>query len=106
MYIDVDSGQIWIGDPCYILPRERTSNPGLDYEDLIMNDDNYPPSGVAVIPHRTFKECRPGKGILLSNFDDGSYRVTVSKDAVSGRPVAVTVHLNYPIDTDEVDLTP
>lgn len=93
MYVDVDSGQIWIGDPCYILPCKVTGKEGLDYEDLIEDDSNYPKSGVKAIPHGNGNR---GKGILISNFGgDGSYRVTVSKDAVNGRPVAVTVHFNY-----------
>lgn len=41
--IDVDSGMIWIGDPCYILPstgvevdgKIYNDSPGLLYEDLI-----------------------------------------------------------------------
>jgi hypothetical protein len=87
--ITVDSGQILIGDPCYAL---RDSGPegknGLDYQDLIKDDRNYPDNRVAALPHIAGHN---GLGVLV-NTGDGVFSVSV-KRANNGRLLAVTVHI-------------
>jgi hypothetical protein len=76
-FVAVDSGHVWIGDPCYVLdpsvPRPRQL--GKRWEDIVptmvAND--------AVQWH--FDAGSPGLGIsLASGYGDGAYVVRVRRD--------------------------
>ena len=78
--VPVDSGQLLIVDPCYVLPDNGIYQRVCEQE--YDNGETFAFSGVA------------GIGVKLAGFGgDGSYRVTVTKDD-GGRVTSATVHFD------------
>jgi len=90
----VDSGTIWVGDPCYLIDMSRE-----DWEaavDAVHHKDADPDlQNVSDLRH----------GVWVGTlYGDGSYQVAVERNE-HGRPVRVTIdftqsHLNPPIDDE------
>jgi hypothetical protein len=92
--VGVDSGTIWIGDPCYLVGLTRE-----DWEAAVeaVHAKNADPD------LQNVSELRNGQWISTL-YGDGSYEVTVERNE-HGRPVRVTIdftqsHLNPPIDDE------
>jgi len=67
--IGVDSGTVWIGDPCYFMKGEEWNS----FCDTIDHD--------AGIKNIKYDLGYNGKGVLLDNFGgDGTYGVTIKKN--------------------------
>ncbi len=68
-YVGVDSGMIWVGDPCYIMPDSSAINPGADWNEFCnkIND---------AVPTQNWDEI----GISIHQFGgDGSYPVFIRR---------------------------
>ena len=66
--VGVDSGLIWVGDPCYIMPDNADLNPGADWYEFCDKLDNTVPS----------QEWNAG--ISIQHFGgDGSYPVFIRR---------------------------
>jgi hypothetical protein len=80
----VDSGLIWIGDPCYTLPADASHNPGDDWDQFVAE------LGKSDTPREPTMKNFKGIGVCSSTgYGDGSYPVTA--DVVDGRVRSITV---------------
>ncbi|MDP3013870.1 MAG: hypothetical protein Q8M92_06470, partial [Candidatus Subteraquimicrobiales bacterium] len=78
--INVDSGLVWIGDPCYTLhkePKEIGKTWGEFCEKLVEQDGESGPPTRAMFKHDNGKK---GLGICASVCGDGGYRVVENLD--------------------------
>jgi len=76
--VNVDAGICWIGDPCYILHREKKlpDTLGKDWSEFCNTLDYRGP--VLKQFHHSSKKESPGLGVCVSSgFGDGSYPVFV-----------------------------
>jgi hypothetical protein len=78
--IGVDSGLLWLGDPCYTLPDDSRVNPGRDWDAFTKT--------MIDMPYPAMKNW-DGLGVCVSTGGDGSYPVDVT--LVDGRVQSVTV---------------
>ena len=86
--VEVDSGTLLVGDPCYVLPRRATGSPGVDYEAVLRSD---PRAVVAPLGDRPV--------LLLSGFSgDGTY--PVMGEFEQGELVRICVEFVGPDDED------
>ena len=99
--VAVDAGQIWIGDPCYLIPRTRGSDdnkPPFDWEQYMewtfegYEGESDTPSSMVTRSYQQFnfpngdpKTGHPGLGIAMrSGFGDGYYNVYVKRADIPG----------------------
>jgi hypothetical protein len=86
-HVNVDSGQIMIGDPCYVLPQRAWNRPGRTYDELL---ENTSPSG-------TEQTREPfGRGVALvtsSGYGDGQYPVYITRTR-DGAVRSITVYFD------------
>jgi hypothetical protein len=83
--IGVDAGLCWIGDPCYILPEDRTENVGKDWPDFCRK--------IAGRDHYSFdyRLGHEGVGVCVSTgWGDGTYPVYIERGE-EGRIASATV---------------
>lgn len=105
-HVAVDSGQVMIGDPCYL--SEWTDNngdftPGENYDfsyrgacNATLSDDGY---GVL---NFTFGSGHPGAALACgTRWGDGQYPVTAEFDK-DGRVISLTITFDEPDDESEV----
>lgn len=87
-YCAVDSGQIMIVDPCYVLKEMDAAQAEDAYKEvcsITLNPD-------APFGQKTFSGIA-GDGVVSSTYDgDGNYPVYAHVDE-SGRPRRITIHL-------------
>jgi hypothetical protein len=86
-YIGVDAGLCWIGDPCYVLPDGRDTNPGADWGKFckVISENDKPGNPTA----HNFN----GIGVCVgTGYGDGEYPVTANIE--NGRVMSVTVNFN------------
>jgi hypothetical protein len=87
--VEVDSGTLLIGDPCYVLPRASEGKAGVDYQAVMDIDFTEFASGIGDQPV-----------VLLRNFGgDGSF--PVFGDFVDGELVGIYINLDPPSHDDE-----
>jgi hypothetical protein len=86
--VEVDSGTLIIGDPCYVLPRMKDGKPGVDYEEVVVADSSQ---------HASYLAGQPL--LLLQNFGgDGTF--PVYGEFEDGEFIGVRIHLD-PLMDDE-----
>jgi len=74
-HIGIDAGLCWIGDPCYVLPDDATSNPGPNWGKFCDQLGNDPGPTMKSFP---FPLGHEGLGVCVSTgYGDGLYPVTV-----------------------------
>lgn len=91
-YIDVDSGTVFVGDPCYTHTQdaEHTFPSWYEYCDESFRPENKVAPGV-VAPY----DGKKGIGLEISTaWGDGSYPVSVTRDA-ENRITSVKVHFDW-----------
>ena len=83
-HIGVDAGLCWIGDPCYVLPDDASTNPGHSWPEFCKALEKHDKPGEPTA--HNFH----GIGVCVgTGYGDGSYPVTATiKD---GRVMSVTV---------------
>lgn len=96
--VGVDSGLIWLGDPCYIIHSDD-KNPDLGEnwsefcKQLYPDDETHPNDGVR---QWTYGIGRSGLGVTVgTGWGDGVYDVVVQKDS-SGRIMRVMIDFDPP----------
>ena len=69
--VEVDSGTLVIGDPCYLLRRAAEGRPGVDYEAVLQTDDpvTSPLDGQPVVLLRQFGG--DGSFPVFGEYEDG-----------------------------------
>jgi hypothetical protein len=79
-HVGVDSGTIWIGDPCYILQGERPKNLGKDWSELV--DKTLDKDGKCKLPISfNYDMGHEGLGVMSSTlYGDGVYPVYMVGD--------------------------
>lgn len=106
----VDSGQIMIGDPCYI---KDNFNPDYTHDEFIKNLEKYQtakkyPFTYMGASAATCSEARCGDlddgyaVAVASGYGDGNYPVYVQKNR-DGRVVAAMIDFDNVLDTDDED---
>ena len=92
----VDSGHIFIGDPCYFLPRKADKDKGLDYDDLLKLEEKagYPSAGKA--------QLESGGDVVFSGtgYGDGEYTAVI--EYRNNRPMRITIDFD-PSSVEEDD---
>lgn len=96
-HIGVDSGLVWIGDPCYIMSNKYDRKKGFDYYkaceelgDKVWNSFNYE------LGHE-------GLGILTNTYDeDGTYPVYALVEEKGGRPVQILIDFSQDVDEMQI----
>lgn len=85
--IGVDAGLCWIGDPCYVIHREKSfESLGEDWDEFCAGLS----LGV-VVKQFDYDMGHPGLGMCISTgYGDGVYPVLVTKNS-EGRVVRVTI---------------
>jgi len=72
----VDTGLIWIGDPCYILGEDANQQPSKTWSEFCSTIDQEGPA-----QQYNYKNGDSGLGVLVKGFDgDGCYPVFVKTD--------------------------
>lgn len=91
-YIGVDSGQIMIGDPCYLDGWDSNSN---DEWDIEGKEGQYCYQGVSATTIRdTYGEIGDGRAVAMSSgYGDGQYPVYVQLDE-DNRVVLAVIDFN------------
>ncbi len=110
-YADVDSGLIWIGDPCYILHHSQqgqTGDAGLpdslgkDWSDFCSKLDG---GNFFVAKSFTHQTGYKGLGVCMTtNYGDGSYPVIGFFAKGEDRPSAVLIDFNNVFDVDNMEV--
>jgi hypothetical protein len=86
--VEVDSGTLIIGDPCYVLPRASQGRAGVDYEKVVVTNDGQ---------HASYLAGQPV--LLLQNFGgDGTF--PVYGEFEDGEFIGVRIHLDPPMDDE------
>jgi hypothetical protein len=89
--VEVDSGTLVVGDPCYMLPRSDQGQSGVDYQAVIDAPDE-------VSQYLAEKPV-----LLIGRFGgDGSFPVYGELDEY-GELVRVTIEFVYPDDDEDGD---
>jgi hypothetical protein len=93
-YVEVDSGTLLVGDPAYVLPRQKTGRPGVDYQAVIDADSSRAVTSLAGQPV-----------MLLQQFGgDGSFPVYGTFDGPELTSVTVEFEgPNQEADGDDAD---
>ena len=91
-HVSVDSGLIWVGDPCYVLHKDKENKPeaiGKDWSDFC--DLLSTTKGTSF----TFDAGHEGLGIAITGFGgDGTFPVTAEIDDKTGLVNSVTINFN------------
>jgi hypothetical protein len=86
--VGVDSGLLWVGDPCYLYEEDERAAMGQTYEDFLTILRDREVDGVAQF---NYTQRRPGFGVALYTANgDGLYPLEVRRD-VAGRVVEMRV---------------
>ena len=86
--VGVDSGLVWVGDPCYLYEEDERAAMGKTYEDFLTILRDREVDGVAQF---NYDQRRPGFGVALYTANgDGLYPVEVRRD-IGGRVVEMRV---------------
>ena len=101
--ISVDSGMIWIGDPCYIMgltpvavlkaPHERVWD---KFCDAIHKIKQCASDGMSMHPELAEPLCE-GVGVAIDTGGDGGYTVKPTYNEVTGKVVSITI--DFPWNT-------
>jgi hypothetical protein len=77
--IGVDSGTIWVGDPCYLLQGKRPKSLGKDWDELV---DKTFDNGKCLLPTSfNYDMGHEGLGVMSkTKYGDGSYPVYMVGD--------------------------
>jgi hypothetical protein len=87
--VEVDSGTLIIGDPCFTLPRAKQGKAGVDYEEVVVADSSHRASYLAGLPV-----------LLLQNFGgDGTF--PVYGEFEDGGFIGVRIHLDPLMDDEQ-----
>lgn len=94
-YVDVDSGSIFIGDPCYLVKEEDWKKFSKPYIDALNKGEVYAP-----IPH---KKGHPGMGIVSGTlYGDGTYPV-YAEFAKNGGIKSLTINFEDEYEDEDED---
>lgn len=100
--IDVDSGLVWIGDPCYTLHKdeeERNETIGRTWEDFCCKMDDY-----LIKSFSYYENGREGLGICTSTlYGDGTYPVFAEMKKGENRPSRIIIDFDLEESEDEKD---
>ncbi len=81
--VDVDSGLLYIGDPCYVLSKSQ-------YKIINKLLEKQP---VTELKHR--ETAKPGFGVVINGFGgDGSYTITTKRNR-DGLVTKAIIHFNH-----------
>ena len=98
-YCDVDSGTIWIGDPCYVVAKDSSH--------VFESWSDYCDKSSEMFEVGHSEPAGAGMGITLPTLDgDGAFPVYVEyEENMFGaiRPARITIDFNPPYDSDEED---
>lgn len=93
-YIDVDSGSVWIGDPCYLVRDEDWKALSKQYIKALDKHEVY-----VAIPH---KKGHPGMGIMAGTlYGDGSYPVYAEFQKNGG---IKSITINFEDEEDDYEI--
>ena len=90
--ISVDSGLIWIGDPCYIMGDGATTWD--KFRDALDNIIQYASNGMSMHPELA-EPLGEGIGIAIDTGGDGGYTVRPTYNEVTGKVESVTIDFPY-----------
>lgn len=94
---DVDSGTVWIGDPCYVLPLDK--NPvGREWMEFVRLMCPEPLADGSRPPYKDIIVTDDGLGIS-TGYGDGAYPVYVRM--VDHRPMQIFIDFQWAEDDDE-----
>lgn len=97
-HVDVDSGGIWIGDPCYVIGKDSSSGGDLEWLDVCrkMDDSGY-------FERQYAEPLGQGVGVAaLTAWGDGSYPVYLTKGP-DGRNHSITIEFESVLDESDED---
>ena len=102
--VSVDSGMIWIGDPCYIMGDDasRRVNTWSKFCDTIRKIKQYASNGMSMHPELA-EPLGEGIGIAIDTGGDGGYSVTPTYNEHTGKVVSITVE--FPLNMTEAQYT-
>lgn len=92
----VDSGTVWIGDPCYVISKEANNSPDTwsEYCDLVSDKFDG--------PERFTQPFGPGIGLeIQTTWGDGSYPVHVERND-DGKITKAIIDFDYDDDSEDV----
>ena len=77
--VSVDTGTLWLGDPCYVLPADKVDAPGRDWEKFVEGQYEEGPNGEPAPMHDKGHMELPDGVLVSTGVGDGRYDVFVQR---------------------------